>query len=349
MQTFMLIMAGGGGSRFWPLSRKHLPKQFLNLSGNDTMINETITRSETVIPPERVFVVTNRNQADAMEAALLPGVPRENIFYEPAAKNTAPCILYAALQIFRRHGDGVLCVFPSDHYITDGEKYLETLQTAIGVAGESGKIVTLGIRPVFPSTGYGYVKRGGPSAYDGAFELARFVEKPDFDRARAYIDSGEYYWNSGMFVWKVSLILELFERFLPRVYNALQGAYSAHEVSEAYESLDSISVDYGVMERVDDALVIPGDFGWNDVGSWDALGALFPQDAHGNIVQANHIGFETNECIIYSADKFIATLGMHNTVIVEAGDAILVCAKDRAQDVKHVVDMLKEKGMDGLV
>lgn len=352
MKIFLLVMAGGGGSRFWPLSRKNVPKQFLNLSGNDTMINETIQRSSSIIPHDQVFIVTNKNQFEAMDNALLESVPRENIFYEPLAKNTAPCILYAALNIWHRHGDGVLCVFPSDHYITDSNAFLKTLETAIDVAYQSEKIATIGIKPTFPATGYGYVKRGSKSEYQDVYALDRFVEKPDFDRARVYVDSGEYFWNSGMFIWKISLIMELYKRFLPRIYNTLEtvkdtaGASNEEQLlTEIYEKLDNISVDYGIMERVDDALVIPGDFGWNDVGSWDALGALFPVDGHGNIVKANHIGFETNQCIIYSSDKFIATLGMHNTVIVEAGDAILVCAKDRAQDVRNIVEKLKERGM----
>jgi len=333
-----------------------MPKQFLNLSGSDTMINETITRSASIIPPSQVFIVTNKDQSEAMDKALLTSVPKENIFFEPLARNTAPCILYAALNIWHSHGDGVLCVFPSDHYITDGDAFLKTLDTAISVADRSGRIVTLGIKPTFPATGYGYVKRGAASEFSGAYDLDRFVEKPDFDWARAYVDSGEYFWNSGMFVWKVSLILELYKRFLPRIYKAFERAMSKDGgfedlslVAEAYEKLDGISVDYGIMERVDDALVIPGDFGWNDVGSWDALGALFPVDEHGNIIKANHVGFDTNGCIIYSSDKFIATLGMHNCVIVEAGDAILVCAKDRAQDVKYIVDKLKERGMSELL
>jgi mannose-1-phosphate guanylyltransferase len=315
------------------------------------MINETILRSEAVIPAGHVYAVTNQNQSEAMESTLLESVPRENIFYEPLARNTAPCILYSALRIWEKHGDGVLCVFPADHYITDAPRFIKTLESAVQTAEQSGRVVTLGIKPTFPSTGYGYLKRGAASAYEGAYELARFVEKPNYDRARAYMDSGEYYWNSGMFVWKLSLVLELYQRFLPRIYSALKNvaAGGGQALAGAYEGLDSISVDYGIMERVDDALVIPGDFGWDDVGSWDTLGALFPADAQGNIVKANHIGLETGECVIYSADKFIATIGIHHTVIVEAGDAILVCAKDRAQDVKKIVDMLQERGMTELV
>jgi mannose-1-phosphate guanylyltransferase len=355
-KNYMLIMAGGGGTRFWPLSRKDTPKQFINLSGNDALINETIERCAKIIPPERAFIVTNKDQSEAMERVMMPEVPRGNILYEPVGRNTAPCILYAAIHICKKHGDGVLCVFPSDHYITEGGKFLDTLSLAADVAEKSGKVVTIGIKPTFPATGYGYVRKGGPSAHNGVFELDRFVEKPDFGRAQGYVESGEYFWNSGMFVWKVSLVLELYKRFLPRIYNMFMQAEEAFAtgneqkmLAEIYPKLDNISVDYGIMERVDDALIIPGDFGWNDIGSWDALGSIVPSDEYGNIVKANHIGFETNECIIYSSDKFIATLGIHNTVIVEAGGAILVCAKDKAQDVKRIVETIKERGMSDLL
>ena len=356
MNKYMLIMAGGSGTRFWPLSRRNSPKQFLNLSGNDAMINETIKRCQELIPPEHTYIVTNKQQADALEKILLPIIPKENILVEPVGRNTAPCILYAAMHIQEKHGDGVLCVFPSDHVISEGERFLAVLDKAINVAGTENKVVTLGIKPVFPSTGYGYIKRGKNTVDSDVFELERFVEKPNAERAREYIESGNYYWNSGMFIWNVSLAIELNKRFLPRLYRSFQevlGKLTKPEGQELlanlFPRLESISVDYGIMERVDDALVIPGDFGWSDVGSWDSLGSVLPMDAQGNIVKANHLGVDTKECIVYGTDKLIATVGLYNTVIVETPDAILVCAKEKSHDVKFIVDQLNERGMSGLL
>jgi len=358
MQKFMLIMAGGSGTRFWPLSRRNSPKQFLNLSGNDAMINESIKRCRSLVPPEHTYIVTNQQQADALNKILLPEIPRENILVEPASKNTAPCTLYAALHIIEKHGDGVLCVFPSDHIISDGERFLSALEKAAYAAETQNKVVTIGIKPTFPATGYGYVKRGKKTTDPDVFELDSFVEKPNAERAREYINSGVYFWNSGMFVWKTSLAIELNKRFLPRLYKAFEptlGKLSSPEglklLSDLYPGLDSISVDYGIMERVDDALVLPGDFGWNDVGSWDSLGAVLPMDAYGNIIKANHLGVDTKECIIYGneSDKLIATVGLYNIVIVETPDATLVCAKEKSQDVKHIVEQLNKRGLSNLL
>lgn len=351
MQVFSMIMAGGGGTRFWPLSRRNMPKQLLNLSGDDAMINETIKRCEPLIPIKNTFIVTNKVQSEVMKNILIEEFPRDNILVESAARNTAPCILYAAMHIYEKYGDGILCVFPSDHYITEEKKFLEVLNNAINVADKSEKIVTLGIKPTFAATGYGYIKRNGESDYTGAYKLESFIEKPNIERAKDYFDSGEYYWNSGMFIWKVSVVIELFKRFLPRIYKALsvvEGKFLTLEgkklIEDIYPKIDNISVDYGIMERLDEAYIIPGDFGWNDVGSWDALGAVFPADEKGNIIKADYIGYDTKECIIYGNKKLITTVGMYNTVIVDTDDAILICAKDKAQDVKYIVDMLKEKG-----
>lgn len=357
MNKYSMIMAGGGGTRFWPLSRQNMPKQLLNLSGNDAMINETIKRSEELIPIQNTFIVTNKLQAEVMASILMPELPRENILKEPVPRNTAPCILFAAMHIYEKYGDGVLCVFPSDHHITEGTQFLSLLDEAIKIADDSDTIVTLGVKPTFPSTGYGYIKRATEMLYPNAYLLDRFVEKPNLTRAKEYMESGEYYWNSGIFIWKVSSILRDYERFLPRIYGKfkqLEGLFGSPEaqahIDRVYPELDSISVDYGIMERINEAVVMSGDFGWNDVGSWDALGAVFPADEKGNIVKAEHIGVDTKECIIYGDDKkLIATVGIYNAVIVDTKDATLICAKDRAQDVKFVVDQLKEQGKMELV
>ena len=356
MNKYTLIMAGGGGTRFWPLSRHNMPKQLLNLSGNDAMINETILRCKDIIPTERQFIVTNKNQAELMENILVEDFPRENILKEPLAKNTAPCILYAAMHIFEKHGDGVLCVFPSDHYITDVERFHSILNKAIRLAEAENIPVTLGIKPTFPSTAYGYIKRKTDIFEEHAYKLDRFVEKPLFEKAKEYFNSNEYYWNGGIFVWKVSLVIELFKRFLPRIYNQFKQMESKFTGSDAdcllaeiYPNLENISVDYGIMERLDEALVITSDFGWNDVGSWDALGAVFHADDNANIVKADFLCVDTKDCIVYGEKKLIAAVGIHDTVIVDTDDALLICSKHKAQDVKYIVDELKRRGKTELL
>lgn len=349
MKAYAVIMAGGGGTRFWPLSRQNLPKQMLNLSGNDALINETIKRYDGVIDIENTFIVTSQSQGEPLNTVLIDGVPRENILLEPMAKNTAPCILYAALKLYRMYGDGIMCVLPADHYITDNTGYKELLSNAILLAKSTDKLITIGIKPTFASTGYGYIKHSNEKAHDIAYNVVEFVEKPHSEVAKQYIQSGNYLWNSGMFVWKTSVIIESFKRYLPRLYDSFNSISATMDtddsyraISEIYPELQSISIDYGIMERSNDVLVLKGDFGWNDVGSWDALGALFPTDKDGNIVRAEHVGVDTNDCIIYSEDKLVATIGLNNMIVVNTKDALLVCDKEKAQEVKSIVNKLKE-------
>jgi len=351
MNSFSVIMAGGGGTRFWPLSRQDMPKQLLNLSGNDALINETISRFKNMMPISNVFIVTTKQQADMMKPILPGSFPDENILREPIGRNTAPCILFAAMHIYERYGDGVLCILPSDHYITKEKEFLTCLNNAMQIADETGAVVTIGVKPTFPATGYGYIKREDNALYTNAYRIDKFIEKPNFDKAAEYFNSDLYYWNSGMFVWKISSIIKAYERFLPRIYRHLKsvcgkflspGAQGL--IDAVYPLIDNISVDYGIMERIEEAIVIPGDFGWNDIGSWDALGAIFPRDRDGNIIKGEHICLDTKECIIYGGgNKIIATIGVSNAIIVNTDDAILFCAKDRAQDVKYIVDEIKRQ------
>lgn len=350
MQIFSVIMAGGGGTRFWPLSRINKPKQILNIGGNDALINETIKRYEGIIPYENTFIVTIESQKKILEEVLLTDVPKENILIEPVARNTAPCILYAAMHIYIKYGDGVMCVFPSDHYITNVERFRFILYNAVELAINTSKLITIGVKPTFPSTGYGYIKFDKKSGYNDFFEVLEFIEKPDFKRAKMYFDSGNYLWNSGIFVWKVSVIIENFKRFLPRLYEHAEkllryiGTQQEKEVLEkVYPELQSISIDHGILERSNEVLVLPGDFGWNDIGSWDTLGNILPSDENGNIVKGDFISIDTRNCIIYGNGKLIATIGIDNMIIVNTEDALLVCSKERAQDVKKIVELLKEQ------
>jgi len=350
VQIFAVIMAGGGGTRFWPLSRKNKPKQFLNISGNDVMINETIKRFAGMIPYENTYIVTMASQQKILEEVLLKDIPKKNILVEPVGRNTAPCILYAALHIYERHGDAIMCVFPSDHYIANVQEFRVKLSMAITLAKKTNKLITIGIKPTFPSTGYGYINFDIQSNNNGAYEVLEFVEKPDFERAKKYVNSGNYLWNSGIFIWKISVILENFKRFLPRLYERAQeilnvvGTQSEKEVLErVYPTLQNISIDYGIMERSNEVLVIPADFGWSDIGSWDTLGAIFPPDDDGNIIKADFIGIDTKNCIIYGDGKVIATIGLNNMIVVNTEDALLICPKERAQDVKEIVERIKEQ------
>lgn len=355
MHKFVTILAGGGGTRFWPLSRQEMPKQLLNISGNDIMLNDTIARFNGVIPLENTIVVTNSSQAVQLESIMHISVPATNILVEPIARNTAASILYAALFINQKFGDSLMVVSPSDHHITDEEKYKKTLIEACAIAEETEKIVTIGIKPTFPSTGYGYISHAleplmtKPSK---VYEVSEFVEKPSFIIAQEYLSSGSYLWNSGIFIWKTSVIISNFKRYLPRLYKSMLPLIDYidrdhHEdiIREIYPHLQSTSIDYGILERSDEVVVIPGDFGWNDIGSWDALGAIIPPDEFGNIIKAKHLGIQTRNSIIYGDERLITTIGIEGLIIADTKDALLICSKDRAQDVKDIVVLLKKNEM----
>lgn len=343
-------MAGGGGTRFWPLSRKERPKQLLNISGKDIMLNETIRRMDDIVEREDVYIVTNESQQKLMRDMIINGVPFKNILAEPAARNTSPCVLYAASVLMKLHGDGVMCVFPADHHVANIPEYQRTLRTAIQAAEVTGKIVTIGITPTYPATGYGYISRTREEELDGVYQVRKFVEKPNLDVATKYLAEGTYLWNSGVFIWKISTILEAFKKHLPAMYEQMQeimeayGTPSGKEVLErVYPQLESISVDYGILEREADVLVLEGDFGWSDVGSLDAMNTFHKEDSDGNILLGDILSINSRNSIVKGNDKLIALVGMENTIVVETEDALLICNKSKAQDVKKVVDELSAR------
>lgn len=350
MNIFSVIMAGGGGTRFWPLSRQCRPKQLLNLGGGDVMINETIKRNEAVIPAENTYIVTNKAQGEILKSILHKGVKHENVLLEPVGRNTTACIGYAAMKIEKLYGDSIICIFPSDSYINKEEEYHDTLRKAIHHASGGDSFVTLGIRPSFPATGYGYIRFDNTSDVNGVHYAEEFVEKPGTEKARSYLESGKYLWNSGILICRSSVVLSSINRFLPRLFRQLQamaehfGTENETEALETmYPGLQSISIDYGVLERSDDVMVVPGDFGWNDVGSWDMLGAVFPPDENGNIIKAEHVGIDTKNTIIYG-NKLVTTIGTENLIVVDTEDALMICPKSRAQEVKEIVELLKKSG-----
>lgn len=348
-------MAGGGGTRFWPLSRQKTPKQLLNLSGKDLMVNETIDRLAMTIAGKNMFIVTNEAQVESMKKATNGRVMEEHILSEPSARNTAACIGYAAMEILRKHGDGIMVIAPSDAYIKDWNKFNEVLANAIDAVETEDKLVTIGITPTFPATGYGYIKF---SAEDNAVakKVEEFKEKPDIELAKKYVESGSYVWNSGMFIWKASTIMKHFEELLPDIYKDLckigdvMGTPEEYDViNTVYPNIRKISIDYGIMEKSDDVLVVSGEFGWNDVGSWDMLEVLHEPDDNGNVSVGDVIQIDNENTVIYSKNKPVAAVGVKDIVVVQTDDVVMVCNKNNAQDVKKIVDLLIEKGRKELL
>lgn len=351
MNVFAVIMAGGEGTRLWPISRKKTPKQLINLSGRDLMINETIDRLIPAVTRE-AYIVTGQAQAERLCDAVQARIPRNHVLIEPAARNTAACIGFAAVEVLKKHGDGVMVVVPSDSYIRDDAEYARVLNLAVQKAAETEALVTIGITPSYPATGYGYIEYDQLDPAD-AKPVLKFVEKPDYMRALQYITQGNYVWNSGVFVWKVSVILEHLKACLPELYARLMKISDhiglpdeARVIDRIYPELPSISVDYGVLEKVHDILVIPADFGWNDVGSLDMLSVLHEQDARGNTLIGDVMQMDTDRSIVYSKEKLTAVIGMDGVIVINTPDVTLICPKERAQDVKKIVEELKRKGRD---
>ena len=358
MRKYGVIMAGGGGTRFWPLSRQKTPKQLLNLTGKEKMVNEAVDRLSFTADKNDIFIVTNVTQVDPMLEATAGRILPDHILPEPSARNTAACVGYAAMEILRKYGDGVMVITPSDAYIKDTAAFTRVLAEAVKAAEEQNKLVTVGITPTFPSTGYGYIKFDKANNAQ-AKAVQEFKEKPDEQTAKAYLATGQYAWNSGMFIWKASTILEKFQTLIPDIYadlekigNAMGTENEKAVIQAVYPNIRKISVDYAIMEpsaAAGDVLVVAGEFGWNDVGSWDMMGVLHDADENGNISLGDTLAIDTTGTVLYSSGKLVAAVGVEDLVIVETPDAIMVCHKDRAQDVKRIVDALKETGREELL
>ncbi|MEM1764001.1 MAG: mannose-1-phosphate guanylyltransferase [Candidatus Jordarchaeales archaeon] len=348
---FAVIMAGGRGERLWPLSNPAWPKQFLKLFGPRTMLQETVVRIAPLIPKDNVYIVVPQKFTKLVFEQL--DIPKENVIVEPFGRNTAPCVGLAAIILETKAPKSVMVVLPADHVIQKPGRFLEILTKAIEVAENEDYLVTLGIIPNHPATGYGYIRRGTLFAKSGDIEIyhiERFTEKPDRATAEQFLREGEYYWNSGIFIWRVDVILAELKLHMPKLYSGLMkireylGKPALNRVvKEVYKEQESISIDYGVMEKTKNALVIPAEIGWNDVGDWSALETIFKKDKDGNVVQAHHIGIDTKKSIIYSDDKnvIIATIGLEDVVIVRTKKALLVMNKSRAQDVREIVKKIK--------
>jgi mannose-1-phosphate guanylyltransferase len=348
---YALILAGGFGSRLWPKSRERMPKHLLELTGPRSLLRETYLRAEPLIPPERILVITGHTHADATRGQL-PELPAANILVEPCARGTAACVGLAALHIRRRDPNAVMVSMHADHIIADPAGFREALAEASDLAAR-GYIMTLGVTPSAPETGYGYIERGAPlhDCATGAYSIARFTEKPDLARARQFLATGRYYWNSGIFVWKVSRLLDEMERLLPDVYSELMKVEAAmgtpqesQVLADVWPQVRSVTVDVGIMEKAERAAVIPISVGWTDVGSWSSVADALPADEDGNVIVGPHIAIDTRNTLVMGKDRLVATVGLQDMIVVDNGDSILVCPKDRAQDVKKLVDILRKQG-----
>jgi mannose-1-phosphate guanylyltransferase/mannose-6-phosphate isomerase len=342
-----VILAGGSGSRLWPLSRQHLPKQFLVLDGKQSLLQTTITRLAPTIEAGSVLIVTQ--EAHAKGEAYHDLLPYRALF-EPIGRNTAPAIALAAAYLTAQGEDPVMVVLPADHIIKDEAQFRAHLDIAISAA-QAGKLVTFGIQPTRPDTGFGYIKaRRGDD--DQIYGVERFTEKPDLATAEAFLKEGGYYWNSGMFVWRASVILAEIERYLPKVHELVQtilaenraGATFQQAVEKHFAAMPSISIDYGVLERSDRVSLIPCDIGWNDVGSWQAVHEISAKDADGNALQGNVIAVGCKNSLIRAEKRLVAAIGVEDLCVVETADAILISKSDQTQRVREVVDALHAKG-----
>lgn len=346
-----LIMAGGRGERFWPRSRRSMPKQFLSLTGDGiTMIQHTVSRILPLVDMENIYVSTNQEYFDLV-VQQLPDIPKENILCEPVARNTAPCIALAAVHINKKHPDALMMVLPSDHLIKYNDIFVYTLKDACEIAESNDNLVTVGITPTQPETGYGYIKFFHERQNIGkstAYLVESFVEKPSLDRAKEYLSSGLYLWNSGMFVWKVSTILQnlltlqndIHERVC-RIGDAIGTPEYDKVLSREFNSIKSVSIDYGIMEKADNIYVLPGSFGWDDVGSWLALERINKTDDFNNVVSGDVITIDTKNSIIQGGNKLISIVGVNNLVVVDTDDALLICNKDDTGSIKKVIENLR--------
>lgn len=340
-----VIIAGGRGERFWPRSRFHKPKQLQVITGSETMLQMTVKRMQPLIPLEQIYVVTDEKLEQEVKRQL-PCLPERNVIAEPVGRNTAAAVGLSAVQIGRLDDDATLAVLPADHLIFDEKEFLACLSIGVKVAREKNSLVVFGIKPDRPETGYGYIKAGGEIS-EKVYEVEAFVEKPDEKTAKKFLASGGYYWNSGMFVWKYSVIMAAIERHMPHLFAGLQKIRTASKkevIREVYEKMEDISIDCGVMEKAQNRVMVMGDFRWDDIGSWLAMERIWQKDGEGNVSQGKFVGIETHNSIIIGDKALIATIGISNMIVVATDDAILICPKEKAQEVKKIIRKLADMG-----
>lgn len=356
---YAVIMAGGGGTRLWPLSRLDRPKQMLNLLGDRSLFQIAVDRLKPLFPPERILVVTAASQAVHLQAQN-PELPKENFILEPEPRGTASAIGLTAIVLQKSNPQAVMAVVTADHFIENEKKFLHMLKAAREVA-EINYLVTLGIQPTYPSTAFGYIQQGSYlDTFEGVdvFSASRFVEKPDVDTAQEYLMGEEHSWNSGMFIWKVEAVMQEFERQMPTLYKTLMKIATSWGTPEQDKVLQKVwpglykeTIDYGIMENAKNVAVIPArGLGWNDVGSWNAMFNILPKNEDGNIIRCkNHINIEAKNTLVFSGngnDRLFVTIGVEDLAIVDTGDVVLICSKESAQEVRQVVETLKKTGQE---
>jgi mannose-1-phosphate guanylyltransferase len=349
-----VIMAGGIGARFWPLSRKSKPKQLVDLLGNGPMIEQTINRTSPLVAQDQQWIVTNREQMLMIRDAM-PSFPEKQFILEPMGKNTAPAIGLAAVRLLRVDPDAVMAVLPADHLIDDVEAFRSCLMRAVSVVAESDALATIGIEPTRPETGYGYIQIDNSAVplIDGIFKVKTFAEKPNLQTAKLFLESGEFLWNSGIFVWRADTILKQIADNIPRWHAGLKEITEALGTPEeeavirhVFSSRKGISIDYGVMEHARHVAVVRATFGWSDVGSWDEVWRILPHDEQGNACQGNVLAVESKNNLLQVGQKLVALVNVDNLIVIETDDALLICPRDKSQSVRAIVDALEKSGKE---
>ncbi len=359
IELSVVILAGGAGTRLWPRSRRQCPKQLLDLVNPRTMLQNTMDRVRPLVPPERICVVTGAEYADQVREQL-PELPAGNVIVEPAGRGTAPCIGLATVALAESSPEGIMISLHADHVIADAARFRDLLRVA-AAAAQRGHLVTLGIKPGYAETGYGYIERG-PLVHrllgEPVYRVARFLEKPGAEQAAEFVHDRRHYWNSGLFVWRLDAIRQAFARWLPRLHGQLAQIAAAwgtpqqaEVLAQVWAEIEPVSIDVGIMERADDVVVVPADMGWSDVGSWASLADLMAANEEGNVVlgRSEHLGLDTRNSLIYAPGRTVATIGVEDLIVVDTGDVLLICPKCRAQDVKQLVDWLKKSGRQDLL
>jgi mannose-1-phosphate guanylyltransferase len=351
-EYYVVIMAGGIGSRFWPLSKSSHPKQFLDILGTgQSLIRQTFERFKKMVPEDRIFVVTNKNYIGLVKEHL-PELPHENILGEPSAKNTAPCIAYATYKIKKLNPNACCVVAPSDHLILNEQQFLDDIKTALEFSEQNDALVSLGIKPTRPDTGYGYIQFLGHDDGDGIHKVKTFTEKPDLELAQKFVESGEFLWNAGIFIWSIKSIVNSFEKYLPdisgnfeSIEDELNTTQETDAINNIYPLSNSISIDYGILEKANNVFVIPCDFGWSDLGTWSSLYEVHDKDENENAINAGHYElYDTKNCMIdVPKGKLIVINGLEDKIIVDTDKVLLICDKSREQEVKQIVTNLKLK------